>query len=123
MGTYDVTVRRDGRFWYVDIEGVGATQARHLREVEEMARDYVAVMHGVEPMTIDLDITIELDDDVRARLDAANRLREQADQAQTAASREVRAAARALRNQGLPLRDIGIVLGVSYQRAHQLLGS
>lgn len=37
---YDVTVRRDGRVWWVEIPALdGATQARTLGEVDVMARD------------------------------------------------------------------------------------
>lgn len=38
-------------------------------------------------------------------------------------SAEVRQAARLLSEQGMSLRDVGAALGVSYQRAHQLLSS
>jgi hypothetical protein len=42
----------------------------------------------------------------------------QASQAEAAA--EARLAAKELHDQGVPVRDIGRALGVSYQRAHQL---
>lgn len=50
-------------------------------------------------------------------------LRGQAADAQSEAARELRAAAQQLADQKLPLRDIGRLLGVSHQRAHQLVKS
>jgi hypothetical protein len=53
----------------------------------------------------------------------AEKLRDEARHAQAAAAEEVRLAARQLKNDGLPLRDIGVLLHVSYQRAGQLVSS
>jgi hypothetical protein len=44
MATYEVVVTRDGRWWMIAIPALdGLTQARHRGEIEEMARDYIAV--------------------------------------------------------------------------------
>ena len=41
---YDVEVTRDGRWWAIHIPELdGLTQARNEGEIEEMARDYIAV--------------------------------------------------------------------------------
>lgn len=41
---YEVTVRRDGRWWMVEIPSIrGITQARQLEDVEESATSYIAV--------------------------------------------------------------------------------
>jgi hypothetical protein len=38
---------RDGRFWLIHVPEIDRhTQARHLREIDTMARDLVAVMTG-----------------------------------------------------------------------------
>ncbi len=86
-----------------------------------MARDLVAVMRDVDPDSFELTVSITLPEQVRAHLEAAARLREESARANTAAAKESRAAARALSNMGMPLRDIGVALGVSPQRASQLL--
>ncbi len=57
------------------------------------------------------------------RLERAARLRSQARDSQSKAAEELRAAAQELSRSGMPLRDIGQLLGVSYQRAHQLVSS
>lgn len=122
--SYTAEVERDGRFWLVwvpEIERV--TQARNLREVEPMARDLVAMMLEIAPDSFDLVIHIKLPGQAAEHLQAAERLREESARANSAAAEEARAAAQALADAGLPLRDIGIALGVSHQRAHQLLGT
>ncbi|MGH3935005.1 MAG: hypothetical protein ACRDS1_08525 [Pseudonocardiaceae bacterium] len=99
------------------------TQARTLREVEPMTRDLVATMAGAAPDSFDLTTDITLPDEVTTHLKHAEQLREQSRQAQASAAAEVRQAARLLAEQGMSLRDVGAALGVSYQRAHQLVSS
>ena len=44
MKQYDIEVTRDGRWWAIRVPELdGVTQARHRGEIEEMARDYIAV--------------------------------------------------------------------------------
>src|SRR5690242_12249858 len=48
MKTYEVTVRREGRWWMVAVPEIdGLTQARRLEEVDRMAREYIAVSTDV----------------------------------------------------------------------------
>jgi len=121
---YDVTVRRDGRFWYIDIPALdGATQVRKLSEVDEMAKDYITGVTGTPASQIELAVTIELPADVQAHLAAASALREEEAHARSRAAEESRAAARALKSQGLTVREVGAALGVSHQRAQQLISA
>lgn len=123
MRTYRVDVERDGRFWLLRVPEVGVTQARHLREVEMMARDLIALVTDREPSSFGLDVHIAMPAATRRRLQRAERLRSQARDSQSKAADELRAAAQELSRSGMPLRDIGQLLGVSYQRAHQLVSS
>lgn len=123
MRTYRVDVERDGRFWLLRVPEVGVTQARHLREVEAMARDLIALVGDGEPSSFGLDVHVKVPAATRRRLQRAERLRDQARNSQAQAAEELRAAAQELSRSGLPLRDIGQLLGVSYQRAHQLVSS
>ena len=123
MRTYRVDVERDGRFWLLRVPEVGVTQARHLREVDTMARDLIALTTDSEPATFDLDVHVEVPAATRRHLQRAERLRDQARDSQSKAAAELRAAAQELAISGLPLRDIGQLLGVSYQRAHQLVSA
>lgn len=120
--TYEVTVSHGERYWLVEVPAIGhVTQARNLAEVEPMARDLIAVMLEVEPGSIQLTTTIELPETVTTHLARSAHLREEAGRVQSQAAQEVRLAARALRDSGLTVRDIGRALDVSYQRAHQLI--
>jgi hypothetical protein len=123
MTTYRVDVERDGRFWLLRVPEVGVTQARHLREVEVMARDLIALVTDQEPSNAELDVHVAMPAATRRHLQRAERLRSQARDSQSKAAEELRAAARELSRSGMPLRDIGQLLGVSYQRAHQLVSS
>lgn len=121
--TYTVRVERADKFWLLYVPEVDRhTQARHLGEVELMARDLVAVMLQVQPDSFELLVDLVLPADIRGLLDEAERLRQESARANRAAAGQARAAARGLADLGLSLRDIGIALGVSRQRAHQLLG-
>jgi hypothetical protein len=122
VSTYHATAELEGRYWLVHVEEVDRwTQARHLREVESMARDLVAVMLDVGEETFDLELDVRLPASVQEHLDAAKRLRDEAVHANSASAVEVRLAARELVDASVPLRDIGQLLGVSHQRVHQLV--
>lgn len=121
VSTYRVSVTRDGRFWFVDVHGVGVTQGRNLEEVADMARDLITLTNGDESPELDVHVTLPYG--VEQHLVASRALRQTAQEAQSKASEEVRTAARMLHDDGIPLRDIGRALGVSYQRAHQLVSS
>lgn len=119
--TYKATVTHGDRYWIVDVEGVGVTQARHLGELAKMTSDLIAVLTDVDPTGIDVEFDIQLPEEVRDHLERAGTLRETATLANKEAADEVRRAARQLHDSGVPLRDIGRALGVSHQRAHQLV--
>jgi hypothetical protein len=124
MSRYTAHVTRDGRFWLIHVPELDRhTQARNLAEIEPMTRDLIAVMASVDPASIELDVTITMPADVRRHLDRAEELRAQEARARAEAAAEVRTAAVSLKNAGIPLRDLGKLLGVSYQRAHQLVKS
>lgn len=123
MSRYTAHVTRDGRFWLIHVPEIDRyTQARNLAEIERMARDLVAVMEGVEADSFELEVTIAMPADVAEHLARAHELRAREAQARAEAAAEVRIAAVALKDSGIPLRDLGKLLGVSHQRAHQLVG-
>jgi predicted RNase H-like HicB family nuclease len=121
--SYVVTAKRDGSWWFVRVPQVkGAfTQARRLDQVEAMAREVVSLLLEVEPDTFDLEVQAAIPDELRAELARARDLQRQAERAQAEAAALVRAVARKLREQGLTMAEVGTVLGVSFQRASQLL--
>ncbi len=124
MKTYEIAVTRDGTWWMVHVPAIDAlTQTRHLAEVEEMARSLIAITLEVPSDCFALDVQVTMPAAAQVHLDRAARLREQSARAQAEAAAESRAAAQALHSTGMPLREVGRVLGVSYQRAHQLVTS
>jgi hypothetical protein len=122
LKTYHAEVDRDGKVWRVRVPEVErTTQARTLREVEPMARDLIAIMEDVPADSFSLDVRITLPADVQAELERSAELRADAARSQARAAQLSRQAARQLRVQGLSLRDVGQALGVSFQRAKQLV--
>ncbi|MDO3100495.1 hypothetical protein P5V86_14325 [Mycobacteroides abscessus subsp. abscessus] len=48
MHTYDIQVTRDGKWWMINVPAIDQlTQARHEGEIEEMARDLIAVHQDI----------------------------------------------------------------------------
>ncbi len=121
---FRVRAVRSGNWWAItvlDLPGV-FSQSRRLDQVEPMAREAIALLLDVETSQIgpiDVDIVppapaAALIGKMNEALDAAHRATETA----TSARRE---AARALRADGLPMRDVGRLLGLSHQRVSQIL--
>lgn len=122
LTTYEAVVTRGDRYWLVEVPAIGrTTQARHLRELDAMTTDLIEVMTGEAPSEVRYHI--ELPASVQGHLERAQGLRVESARTQSEAAAEVRAAARELHESGIPLRDIGRVLDVSYQRAHQLVSN
>ncbi len=121
---YDVIVTREGRWWMVSIPEIdGLTQARRLSEAEQMAREYIAVTLDVRFSTVHVSVKLgkvgavdhpdEYAQAIRARREEAGKLEREAAGQAAHLARDLAAAE-------VPMRDIGTMLGVSHQRAHQL---
>ncbi|MDR1187183.1 MAG: hypothetical protein LBK95_06990 [Bifidobacteriaceae bacterium] len=117
-----VTAEPVGRFWHVEVPAIDrATQARSAREIPVMAKDLIEIMTGESEPEIEVEYLVPAG--VSDHLSRATEARRQEARARDNAAQELRAAARLLRDQHLSLADVGAVLGVSHQRAHQLLNS
>ncbi len=122
--TYHARVERDGKVWLVRVAEIDrATQARHLRELDEMTRDLINVMSEAGGGEVDVEYEFVLPEETRRALEHMAQAQERADAAAREAAADHAAAAASLHAVGVPLRDIGRVLGVSHQRAHQLVQS
>jgi len=121
---YQVEVTREGKWWMVSIPEIdGLTQARRLSEVEQMAREYITVTLDVRFSTVRVSMKLgrvgavdhpdEYAQAIRARREEARRLEREAAEQAAHLARDLAAAE-------VPMRDIGTMLGVSHQRAHQL---
>lgn len=118
--SYMVTAEPDGRFWLLTVPAIDrVTQARNAKEIPAMAKDLIEIMTGEADAKID--VQFALPKSVRAHLANVERARALEGQSRRTAAAELRAAAQALRAQRLSYQDVGLVLGVSHQRAHQLV--
>lgn len=137
MHTYQVNVTRDDKWWMITVPEldryVGAdgsinlstvTQARRIAEVPSQARDFICTVTDKAPSEVGLNITIAFDGiDVTSRADKVASDRELAERYAAAAQEEARELARDLAAHGVAVRDVGEVLGVSFQRAQQLISA
>ena len=115
---YTVRCTRSGSWWAIsvpEIKGV-FSQARRLDQVEEMAREAIALMLDVDPNSFDVDVQPELPQEVTRAHKARSALRK----AEESAEEATVTAARALLAKGYTVRDAGALLGISPQRVSQL---
>jgi hypothetical protein len=121
--TYTAEIHRERRMWVVYVPEIGqATQGRNLKEVDYMVRDLVRLFTADDPETVT--IVIQPDEPgLREDLAAALAARREAAAAADRAGEHTQAAARSLAAAGFTVRDIGTLLGVTFQRAHQLVAA
>lgn len=119
---YTAVAERDGRYWMVTVPELDrVTQARNLAEVDEMARDLISLMEDVPADSFEIKPVIKLPGQVQKHVNRARELRQKELQIRAESASEIRIAARTMAETGMQLKDIGKSLGVSYQRASQLL--
>ncbi|CQD03725.1 hypothetical protein BN000_00631 [Mycobacterium europaeum] len=137
MHTYQVNVTREDRWWmitvpelhgYKDADGAinltDTTQARRLSEVPGQALDFICTVTDKAPSEVSVRISIAIDGiDVTTRADKVRNDRQLAERYATAAQQEAKELARDLAAHGVAVRDVGEVLGMSHQRAQQLISA
>ena len=117
---YEVTAEPDGRFWLLTVPAIDrVTQARNTKEIPAMAKELIEIMTSESDAEIELKFV--LPESIRTHLANVESARTAEEQSRRTAALELRAAAQALRAQRLSYEDVGVVLGVSHQRAHQLV--
>ena len=111
-----------GSVWVVtcDQHPSAISLVTRLADAAEHQREAIAFVAEVDQADVEVVVTPHLPDGVYDHMTRAKALRQQAADANEAAAREARAAAAGLVGAGIPLRDVGTILGVSHQRAHQL---
>jgi len=118
---YTATAVREGRFWVVDVHGVGRTQGRTAAEAREMALDLIAVMADEDAQDVDLALEFTVGDIEATEVAEVRVAVADAALAQERAATRSRNLAARLRAAGLTGRDIAEILGVSPQRVSQLM--
>jgi predicted RNase H-like HicB family nuclease len=123
MSTYTARAERDeGGWWAVSVAELPGvfTQARRLDQVEELVRDAIALW--LETPTRSVDVSVEASvPDLDREIEEVALARRRAEELREEASARSRQLASELARRGFTVRDIGQVLGVSHQRAAQLL--
>jgi len=126
MKTYDATITREDGWWMVHVPAIdGLTQARRLSEAPKMAAELIALTLNVPIDSFTVNASIENVDDLPVAAmvaDVADR-RATAAKLESEASKKARELARALSARKIPIRDVGTLLGISPQRAHQLINA
>jgi hypothetical protein len=120
---YTATARRDGRWWVVQCDQYPAalSQVARLDQATEVHREAISFVADIPESDIEVEVRPVLSEPLAGELAEAERLRRAAADAESHATELRRDVARSLAESGLTVRDIGAVLGVSYQRAHQLV--
>lgn len=120
MTDYRARAVREGKWWVIEVEGVGTTQARSTTEAQEMALDLVHAMTEEPVSQIEVDLSFHLSDEIDAQVRQAREDAVAAERAQTAAAERLRAALRRILAEGVTKRDAARILKVSPQRISQL---
>src|SRR5665811_202591 len=124
MNGYRVDVVRSGAWWAItvpELEGV-FSQTKRLDQVEDAAREAISLMLEIEEDDVgSLDVVVTPPPGVADLLQAVETSVAAADEAARAAADTRREAVELLRAEGLPLRDVGALIGVSHQRVSQIL--
>ncbi|WIE72473.1 helix-turn-helix domain-containing protein [Curtobacterium sp. MCJR17_020] len=97
------------------------SQVRRLDLAADAQREAIAFVAEVDQDEVVVVIRVELEPELAQSLDEAVALRAEAEVKEARALSLRRAIAISLKDDGLTLRDIAVVLGVSYQRVHQLV--
>lgn len=124
MTKHIVEVYRDGKWWMADIAELDLlTQSRRIANIEDAAREAIAVTLDVDLLDVEIEIRMrpiaEIDvDALRAEI---HRVHEAASALEREATLRSKELTQSLAQAGVPLRDIGTIIGFSHQRAHQLL--
>ncbi|GAA2224389.1 hypothetical protein N1031_00325 [Herbiconiux moechotypicola] len=123
---YTAHVTREGKWWMIRVPEIdGLTQARRLSEASVMAADYIALVTEAPADSVEVDLVVDSigEVDVAHTLEGIRSTRSEAAQLEEKARRETALLARRLADERVPVRDIGSMLNVSFQRAHQLVHS
>jgi predicted transcriptional regulator len=121
MKRHKATATREGRYWVIDVPGVGVTQGRSVSEAKEMTRDLIAVMTDAQIEDVQVDIDFQVGDVTPGEVRGARQAVAAAAQAQERAAQMSRQMVARLRDAGVSGRDAAGILGISPQRVSQLV--
>lgn len=117
-----VTAERTSKWWVLQaVEAPGAiSQVSRLDQVNEI-REAIAFVQQIPESEVDVVVRPIIPQAALPHLDQLEALRSLAAAAGVAVAREAHETAKSLSDAGLTVRDIGTIMHLSHQRAHQLL--
>lgn len=124
MKTFTSTARKDGRWWVVqcDQEPGALSQVARLDQAREHQREAISFVTDIPESEIEVQVKPVLDDRIFDALTAVARKRSEASELGAEAAALAHKLAFSMQHDdGYSLRDIGFVLGVSHQRAKQII--
>jgi DNA-directed RNA polymerase specialized sigma24 family protein len=118
--TYRASAHREGKWWVIDVDGVGVTQGRSTAEARRMAADLVAIMLEVPLTQVEVEIAFEVPGILGEEIRQARSETLRAEEAQRHAAEKTRAVVAHILEDGMSKQDAARILGVSPQRISQL---
>jgi predicted RNase H-like HicB family nuclease len=125
MKEYKAVFERDeSGAWLARVPAIRGchTYGRTLEQARGRLREALGLWIA-RPEQAVIEEEIRLPADLKAAIQRSRRTRERAAQEREHAQKETRAAAEALVDEGVSLRDAGELLGLSHQRVQQLVGT
>jgi len=120
--TYRVIATQEERFWLLSVPELDVvTQARTLDRAEATVRDLIAVWLDVPADSFAVEVEPRLNDEWTKLLRETRDARTTADKASARASEMLRTSVTTLHDAGLSAREVGSLVGISYQRVQQVL--
>lgn len=113
---------RSGDWWSVDVPEVDGlfTQARRLDQIPAMVADAGELLTDIPAADFEVTLDYDFDPTARREIEEVKQLNAAAQRAVDEASRQSRAVVHDLRQRGLSVREIGVMLGITPSRVSQL---
>ncbi len=120
--TYTSRAHREGAWWIVQCDEVpGAmSQVKRLNEAAEAQREAIAWVAEVPAESVEVRIVAAITPEVDREIEQLRGIRAEADEREARAGEISRALAHQLKAEGFTVREIGVILGISFQRVDQL---
>lgn len=120
---YKAEVTREGRWWMIHVPEIdGLTQSRRLTDVAQMARELIAVILDVRLSEVDVEVHYGAVNGllIHDQLEAINHAKAESARLDALAAARTRELVTTMTAAEVPIRDIGTMLGVSFQRVQQI---